>query len=115
MKIRLITIFLIVLSVLLFCGCNKTDDIYTHNDVPASDSSDIIYSDVTSESTMLTTDEGTNTEPDAGSSPSQIIDSVPESENTIEIETNAVHETPDTTDSTYKNTSEPEINFSDLI
>ncbi len=93
MKIRLITILLIVISVMLLCGCNETDDIHNHNDVPASDSSNTTYSEVPSESVVLSTDEGVNTE----------------------TETNAVSEIPDTTDSTQKNTGEPEINFSDLI
>ncbi len=115
MKIRLITILLIVLSVMLLCGCNETDDIHNHNDVSASDSSNTTYSEVPSESVVLSTDEGVNTETDTDSSPSQVIDSVPKGESTTETETNAVSEIPDTTDSTQKNTGEPEINFSDLV
>lgn len=115
MKIKLLTILLIALAVVFLCACNKTDVTPSQSDATASDTSDAAVSEVPSESSGFTANEGANAKADAESSSLQASGGVSEGGNISETEANSAPKAPDTTDSTQENAGEPEINFADLM
>ena len=113
MKIKLISVFLVLLIAVLFCACGKADNSVTEGTTAASES-DVISAD-SAPVASATDSEVAETEPTADSKTEQADENVTESESKAESGADVPADTSENTAQTETYQGEPEVDFADLM